>query len=47
LSSFLAAASVGEILLVALLGCLLMPVVAWLAALGKGYLAPLDADNHQ
>ena len=37
----LAAASVGEILLVALLGYLLMPVVAWIAALGKGYLAPL------
>jgi len=37
----LAAASVGEILLVALLGYLLMPVVAWIAALGRGYLAPL------
>jgi len=32
----LVTASVGEILLVALLGCLLMPVVAWIAALGKG-----------
>jgi len=40
-SATLAAASVGGILLVALLGYLLMPLVAWIAALGRGYLAPL------
>ena len=37
----LAVSSIGEILLAAFMGCLLMPPVAWISALGRGYLAPL------
>jgi ABC-2 type transport system permease protein len=37
----LAIASVGNILLEALVAWMLVPVVAWIAALGRGYLAPL------
>jgi ABC-2 type transport system permease protein len=37
----LALASVRDIALTALLGVVLMPPVAWFAALGKGYMAPL------
>jgi ABC-2 type transport system permease protein len=40
-STTLALASVRDIALTALLGVVLMPPVAWLATLGKGYLAPL------
>lgn len=37
----LAVSSAGNILLAGLLGYLLVPVVAWIAMLGRGYLAPL------
>jgi ABC-2 type transport system permease protein len=37
----LAASSSGDILLAGLLGFLLVPVVAWIATLGRGYLAPI------
>jgi len=37
----LVASSVDEIVLAGLLACLLMPAVAWIAALGRGYLAPI------
>jgi ABC-2 type transport system permease protein len=37
----LVASSVDEIVLAGLMACLLMPAVAWIAALGRGYLAPI------
>jgi ABC-2 type transport system permease protein len=40
-SATLLAFSAEEIVLAGLLGCLLMPPVAWIAALGRGYLAPI------
>lgn len=40
-SASLALVSVGNILLAALVAWLQVPVVAWIAALGRGYLAPL------
>ncbi len=40
-SADLAVASVGNILLAALVASMLVPVVAWIATLGRGYLAPL------
>jgi ABC-2 type transport system permease protein len=40
-SARLAAGSLGEILLSGAVGYLLVPVVTWIAALGKGYLAPI------
>lgn len=40
-SGTLAIASVGDILLAALVTALLAPVAAWIASLGRGYLAPL------
>lgn len=40
-SSELAVTSVGNILLAALVAWMLVPVVAWIATLGRGYLAPL------
>jgi ABC-type transport system involved in multi-copper enzyme maturation permease subunit len=41
LSVRLALASCGDILLAGVLGFLLTPLVAWIAALGRGYLAPI------
>ncbi len=41
LSLSLALSSGGEVLLAGLLGFLLVPVVTWIATLGRGYLAPI------
>jgi ABC-type transport system involved in multi-copper enzyme maturation permease subunit len=40
-SGQLAMSSIGELLIAGSLGFLLAPVVAWIAALGRGYLAPI------
>ena len=40
-SGTLALSAVGDILLAALVTMLLVPIVAWIATLGRGYLAPL------
>jgi ABC-2 type transport system permease protein len=41
LSTQLAVSSIGSFLLAGSLGFLLVPVVTWIAALGRGYLAPI------
>jgi ABC-2 type transport system permease protein len=40
-STSLAVSSIGDVLLSGLVGFLLVPVVAWIATLGKGYLPPI------